>query len=574
MAFSHVLKGYMEAAGCSCNALADACGLSPSTLSRYLTGARVPNADTLPAGKMAHALCEFARQAQTDLDESEIREELLAQARNLAPGGTGRKLAALLDAFDITQAKLAAALGYSPSHVSRLCSGTRAPGSFLQFAQAAGHFFAERADSPAARQTLENLCPGAAELTLEQRVTAWLCAGEPAPRRPDSESFLRKLDAFDLEHYIAALQFAKDAGADATEMDDSARTPYTHYSDIEGFCEAELAFLAQAATEPAGTSVVMFSDMPMQDKMDAVPSFPTAWVAALAKLLRGGHTIENIHNVGRSLPEMMLGLEAWLPLYMTGMVHPYYLPSQQDGMLRHLVRCSETVALEGQAVDGRYEHVGCQIFRDAGVVSHFRRRALDLLSRARPLANIYTVRNGQELAAFLGQQASQDGERTAFLAVPPLFTMDEDLLERVLCSGALDEQQARRVREVRLDQLNRIEAELAHGEAHVTVAYVEPEGFAANAPNVALGEAFCPQNLPYDAQTYREHVNQTCLFAENHPAWHLSWAPDLGFRNIQLYVKPDSWALVSKNTAPAIHFVLRHKKMVEAFAQFKMPVTI
>ena len=82
----------MEAAGCSCNALADACGLSPSTLSRYLTGARVPNADTLPAGKMAHALCEFARQAQTDLDESEIREELLSRAG--AKPGTRRRRAA------------------------------------------------------------------------------------------------------------------------------------------------------------------------------------------------------------------------------------------------------------------------------------------------------------------------------------------------------------------------------------------------------------------------------------------------------------------------------------------------
>ena len=571
VAFSHVLRGYMEAAGCSCNALAEACGLAPSTLSRYLTGARTPNAASLPADKMARALCEFARQAGTDLDELEIRENLLVQARSFPPAGAGRKLAALLDTFGITQTKLAASLGYSPSYVSRLCSQTRTPGSFLQFAQAAGRFFAERADSPAALKALKSLCPDIVGLSLEQRVTAWLCADEPATRQPDSASFLRKLDSFDLEHYIAALQFAESPNV--AETGDAIRAPFTHYSGIEGFCEAELAFLAQAAAEPAGTSVVMFSDMPMQDKMDAVPGFPAAWVAALATLLRTGHTIENIHNVGRSLPEMMLGLEAWLPLYMTGMVTPYYLPSQQDGVLRHLIRCSQTVALEGQAVEGCYGHVGCQIFRDAEVVSHLRRRTLDLLSQARPLANIYTARNGQELAAFLNQQAVQDGERRALLSAPPLFTMDEELLERVLRSSTLDGQQAHRVREMRLDQLNRIETELVHGEVHATVAYVEPEGFDANTPNVALGETFCPHSVSYDAQTYHEHVEQTRRFAESHPAWHLIWGPDLGFRNIQLYVKPDSWALVSKNTSPAIHFVLRHKKMVEAFSQFEMPVT-
>lgn len=575
MAFSHVLQEYLETAGCSAGELAGACGLAPSTISRYLSGARTPDAATFPADAVARSLCERARQGGTHLDEPQVRDALLAAARHLPPQGADRKLAALLDTFGVTRTKLAAALGYSPSYVSRLCSGTRAPGDFVQFAQAAGRFFAERADAAGTPDALAALCPDAAHLPPEERVAAWLCAEEPAPRHSELEPFLRKLDAFDLERYMAALRFAEAPGPAAVPVPRGG-TPADPapllYTGIEGFCAAELDFLACAAAEPAGTPVVLFSDMPMQDKMDASPGFPAAWVAALAALLRAGHPIENIHNVGRSLPEMMLGLEAWLPLYMTGMVRPHYLPSHQDGVFRHLVRCSAGTALEGQAIEGSYDHVGCQLFRDKASVAHFNRRARDLLARAKPLASICTAREARELAAFLDRQAARGGARTAILAAPPLFTMDEALLERVLDGCALDEQEARRVREAREAQLRRVETELAAGEAHVTVAYVEPAAFAAGAPNVALGEAFCSRNVPYDPQTYQEHVAQARRFAETHPAWRLTWGPDLGFRNLQIHVDPTAWALVSKNTSPAIHFVLRHRKMVEAFARFEMPV--
>lgn len=60
------------------------------------------------------------------------------------PAGGGAKLTALLDAFGVTRAKLAEALGYSPSYISRVCSQTRNVSNFDEFAQAAGTFFAER----------------------------------------------------------------------------------------------------------------------------------------------------------------------------------------------------------------------------------------------------------------------------------------------------------------------------------------------------------------------------------------------------------------------------------------------
>ena len=594
MEFSQVLRRCMDKAGCTGKELAQACGMSASTVSRYLAGTRTPDAGSLPAREIALALCELAQEKGRTLDADEICEALLASSRSQTPQGAGAKLTALLDAFGVTRAKLAETLGYSPSYISRVCSQTRNVSNFDEFAQAAGTFFAERALGANAQDALLALCKEAtgpdgdviseidmqgesALKALATLTSAWLQAEQDAQPQSSIEPFLRKLDTFNLDTYLAAMQAARAQEAAASKAGEKAQGAatealYTFYAGVNGFCQAELDFLAAAATEPAGSSVVMFSDMPMQDKMQAKPEFPARWIAALAMLLRTGHPIDNIHNVGRGLPEMMLGLEAWLPLYMTGMVRPYYLPSQPTGPFAHLVRSSQTAALEGQAVAGAYEHVGCQLFRDEGTVAHFRQRAHDLLATAKPLANIYTAQQAGELAAFLVHEAAQSGERMHVMSAPPLYTMSEELLEEAIAASTLDEAEAQRVRMARAAQLARVGSELARGEAVVTISRVDEGNFSAASAHLALGEAFCTHSVPYGIETYRKHIEQTEAFAAAHPTWHLAWGPDLGFRNIQITVRPDGWVLVSKNTSPAVHFVLRHKKMVEAFERFEMPV--
>ena len=592
MNFSQVLRRCMDEAGCTGKELAQACGMSASTVSRYLAGTRTPDAGSLPARKIALALCKLAQEKGRVLDADKICEALLAGSRSQTPQGAGAKLTALLDAFGVTRAKLAEALGYSPSYISRVCSQTRNVSNFDEFAQAAGRFFAERALGANARDALLALCKetagpdggavcetgmqgeGALE-ALASLTSAWLQAEQDAQPQSSIEPFLRKLDTFNLDTYLAAMQAARvqeEAAGEKAQKSAATEALYTFYAGIEGFCQAELDFLAAAASEPTGSSVIMFSDMPMQDKMQAKPEFPARWIGALAVLLRTGHPIDNIHNVGRGLPEMMLGLEAWLPLYMTGMVRPYYLPSQPTGPFAHLVRSSQTAALEGQAIAGAYEHVGCQLFRDEGTVAHFRQRANDLLATAKPLANVYTVQQAGELAAFLMHEAAQSGERVHVMSAPPLYTMSEELLEEAIAASTLDEAEAQRVRMARAAQLARAESELAHGETVVTISRVDESNLGAASAHLALGEAFCAHSVPYGIETYRKHIEQTEAFAAAHPTWHLTWGPDLGFRNIQITVRPDAWVLVSKNTSPAVHFVLRHKKMVEAFERFEMPV--
>ena len=66
-----------------------------------------------------------------------------------------------------------------------------------------------------------------------------------------------------------------------------------------------------------------------------------------------------IHNIDRSFAEMMLGLESWIPMYMTGQISPYYLKGVQNNVFLHFLKVSDAAALSGEAIsdhqaDGKY----------------------------------------------------------------------------------------------------------------------------------------------------------------------------------------------------------------------------
>ena len=55
----------------------------------------------------------------------------------------------------------------------------------------------------------------------------------------------------------------------------------------------------------------------------------------------------------------MLGLESWIPMYMTGQISHYYLKNAQDNVFSHFLKVSGSVALTGEAIcgyhsEGRY----------------------------------------------------------------------------------------------------------------------------------------------------------------------------------------------------------------------------
>ena len=157
--------------------------------------------------------------------------------------------------------------------------------------------------------------------------------------------------------------------------------------------DSELDFMKAAVLSRSTEPVFLYSNMPMTE-MAQDPEFPKKWMFGMALLLKKGLRLQIIHNIDRNLPEMMLGLESFIPMYMTGQIEPYYFKAPQGGVFLHFLRVSGTAALTGEAVSGHHSEGRYYLTNNRAEVAYYRRRADALLENAKPLMEIYRADGG------------------------------------------------------------------------------------------------------------------------------------------------------------------------------------
>ncbi len=123
------------------------------------------------------------------------------------------------------------------------------------------------------------------------------------------------------------------------------------YYGTEEMKAAEIDFLKATALSKSKERVFMYSDMQMDD-MAADMDFSKKYMFGLAAMLKKGLNLDVVHNLNRQFNELMLGLECWIPLYMTGQITPYYLKGVHNRIFCRLLNVSGSAAL------ARREHFG------------------------------------------------------------------------------------------------------------------------------------------------------------------------------------------------------------------------
>ena len=99
------------------------------------------------------------------------------------------------------------------------------------------------------------------------------------------------------------------------------------------------------------------------------------------------------------------------------------------------------------------------------------------------------------------------------------------------------------------------------------------DGVLAQYPmTLSLAGAFYEEDIVYTYEQYREHLEMMKRFSQMHKNYHIEENKSPAFRHIQILIHEGSWAIVSKEKTPAIHFVIRHPKMREAMENITMPI--
>ena len=573
MDFKKLLDDYMKQLDCTAKDLAENSGLSAATISRYRSGDRIPEDGTENFDRLIKGIVSIAESKKIpDITVQSVSEVFSPYVRNNVDiAHLQKNFHTLLTAVPMNISDLARFLNFDPSYISRIRNGQRQPANPTEFARKISVFVVRHFQTAEQKAIISSLinCP-VEELSnytdFQDRMTNWLLTGAGAVK--DSMTvFLEKLDEFNLDEYIHSIHFNELKVPSVPFQIPISRT----YWGIKEMMESELDFLKATVLSKSTAPVIMYSDMPMKE-MAKDPEFPKKWMFGMALMLKKGLHLYQIHNLDRSFDEMMLGLESWIPMYMTGLISPYYLKNVQNNTFLHLLKVSGSAALSGEAITGYHENGKYYLTKSKREVEYYQRRAEELLKNADSLMDIYRSEREAELNTFLISDTRKSGKRRGIRSTLPLYTISEDLLERILIRHGMDIGQKQRIRKHVKTQKERILSILTSETLEDEVPALTPEEFSKNPPVLDLSGIFCETNLPYSEDEYMMHMRDTKAFARKNPNYVLRISATHAFHNLQILVHEGQWAMISKSKAPAIHFIIHHPKLRNAIENFIPPI--
>ena len=577
MKFSEKLNDYIEQLSCTGKDICNLSGISAAFLSRYRNGERVPELGTKPFEDLCCALAQIsAQKGELQITADAVKKAFVSCDDFVS---TDKELLrknfnTLLSALNVNLTQLCQYTNYDASAVFRIRNGSRKPGDAERFASAVASFVTRTMQTQSEIGAVAELigCDIDEIYDLSVRyakIKSWLLKQPVQKAESNSVSkFLSKLDDFDLNEYIRVIKFDELKVPSVPFQIPSSKT----YFGIKEMMESELDFLKSTVLSKSSAPVIMYSDMPMKE-MAKDPEFPKKWMFGMAMMLKKGLHLHQIHNLDRSFDEMMLGLESWIPMYMTGQISPYYFKNAPNDVFLHFLKVSGIAALSGEAVAGYHADGKYYLTKVKREVEYYRKRAEEMLKNAYPLMEIYRSERKNELNAFLLADTKTAGKRRSILSSLPLYTISSKLLDRILTRNNINAELKEKIKEYAKTQRQRIKIILENERIEDEIPDFVQENFTKSPPMLELSGVFCEEDIPYNEEEYTAHLKESMAFAEQNPNYTLKCSTAHAFHNLKIVIHEGQWVMVSKGKAPAIHFVIRHPKLRSAIESFIPPIT-
>ena len=574
MNFQECLNNYIIQIRCNGKELARNSKISETVISWYRKGERAPSADSEYLKKLSDGIIKTVaekgiRDFKADKVLQTLRESL--EDNRDEPAFNSQKLDILLRELDINISRIAAFLHYDPSYLSKIRTGKRNPAHQQQFIEKICEYVASNYKDEQDRKKVTYLIQcNEDEITdsslYRKKLREWLSSSKPEDVDYVS-GFLRKVDSFNLDDYIRVIHF------------DSFKVPKVpfqlpvsrHYYGLKEMREGELDFLKHTVLSKSMKPLYICSDMPVED-MAADKDFAKKYMFGLAMVLKKGLHIHIIHDVERPMKDMMLGLENWVPLYMTGQISPYYLKGVQNRVYSHLHYCSGQVAMTGDCISGHHDLAHYYLTSRKEEVSISQKNMEFLLKKAHPLMDIYREERKKELYAALIENAGKEGRRRRVLAVPDLGVLPKKLLEEILERNHVSADDKTTIIEYYRRDRECLETVLKHSIVEDEVSEICEEEYGKYPPVLPIAECFLEKDIHLTYEEYLACIKAGREYAKANENYQFNLTKIKGFHNIQITCFEGKWCMISKNRAPAIHFVIHHPKLRYALENMVLPI--
>lgn len=569
MNFKEVLNKYLKELNCSSKKLSNESGLSESVISRYRSGERTPVKNSEQLNKLTKALFNIAKdngKNKYTFDKIESDFNIALPSDDFDYTTFSNNLNTLITSLNINTHEMSKYIVFDASHISRIRYGKAKPSNPVEFSNKICSYILNRYKNPDDINNLTMIigCKKS-DLSNEKIYSTlfnWLTS-EIVPVKNQISDFLHHLDSFNLDDYIKVIKFDELKVPSIPFY--KAKTK--HYYGIEEMKQGELNFFKGTVLSKSKEDIFMCSDMPMEDMAKDI-DFGKKWMFAIAMCLKKGHHLNIIHNLDRPFNEMMLGLESWIPIYMTGQISPYYLSNLKNNVYNHLNYVSAAAALSGECINGFHNKGMYYLTTNKNEIKYYKEKSDLLLKKAKPLMEIYRESNIKECHLFLKKDENIECDRTRYISSLPLFTISDELLIKILKRNKLTKEEINKIIKYKNNEFKHMNSILKKNKVFDYIYVIKENEFISDTPSLLLNNLFIDKTINYTYKEYIEHLKLTNEYAKNNKNYNVLTEEDKTFKNITITILKNNHVIISKNSNPTIHFVIRHPKLVAAIESF------
>lgn len=464
------------------------------------------------------------------------------------------RLDALMNIAGITNSLLARAINIDSSHLGRFRNGARPLPKKHDFVVPMCEYLLKHITKDYQITALRNLTGMTKEMGTTNKDMAKFLADWLLDKKSESQNVTSR--------FISGFSRVASAPQVTISVADTSATPIKYapyYYGNAGKRKAVEQFFLMILQEANPQTILLFSDEDMS-WMYEDSIFIKRWTELFIKILVKGNRVKIIHTVTRNIGEMLEGILKWVPIYMTGMVEPYYFPRTRDGLFqRTIFLAPKTAGILSSCVSQNTEGRLNQFITDKVALSAIEGEYNDYLSLCKPLMRIFTTNTLPACTDLIQSVSLSEQDSIISHAIPLLFTMPKkltiELSKQHNCPQLLEVWEKAYIsfkNTVKSSAITEMVLPLSLGLTH-------PDLLIFPLCNAISCEQFC-----YTKDQYEEHFNHMLLLEKQHENFTVLQNAKLD-TNTLIYVKEGYKAVISKANAPSIVFMINELNMINAF---------
>lgn len=567
MSFAKALNSLVQETGCTSHELAEASGVSSSTISRYRSGKRQPKACSSQVRQIAQGLATLTDPSDSTL--AERMERLLNEPlREAAVTLRTDNLNALIETLGISMSALAKFLNFDASYLSRVRSGKRNPADVMSLVEGVCRYVVSYYRRAADWRNIGDLVGAEwGEAPSEQdklsALRTWLTSSGAVDSDQMDESpsrvkeLLRSTDELEGPLFSNRLSDLPDDGKGSAPSMELAEWIHLGPKKLTENASPQVLEAIESMKDPV--SHVFTGERGAED---AVLVFRTLLEM---RRLEGAHLeVKAIHAMNGTAEKIIHDLIEWMPLCLAGRMKTYCLEGYCYPV-RRLLLVTEGIALEGSFSLADARDALFVVTTEPQQVEALRFRFECLMPQAVPVMDVYdSESNNERLRAMRLQSSECPSRRRGILSTPPIHTLPQSVLRSAMMrSGATVEEFMIIWRGV--SRLEALVVRSCRARSWIDdVSLLTKEEFDWNPPNLPLAGLLANLCIPYTYEEYCEHARATSRWADANPGFSVRFHKGRVFRNLHMFVAEGDRAVVLKDSLPNVEFVFSHPQIVRS----------